>query len=470
MVGKAVSHDKFSAVAIIADALTIFAGFMFATWIRFESAWLAVPRGRPQDVYQTYGMGAAVATLLVVFIFQSLDLYVRPQVGTYGSKIPRLIRAIGWGVILTMALAFSLRTEPPFSRMVVAFSFPTITILIILERFLLFRLEFNMARQSPARNRVAILGTDSTAAHIKRALENEPRLLSTVVAFMHIDDSEPDPEIPVDMIQGTMDNLQHILETENIDQLILTRSNLDHQKIIEIILLCDRSLVTFNLVPDLFRILTGNMDVHTIDDIPLLGVGRWPLDNSLNRIRKRAADAVGAFFGLILASPIILIAAFFIRKSSPGPVFFRQERCGENGEPFILYKLRTMSVDAEKETGPVWAVEDDPRRTKTGAFLRRYNLDELPQLWNVLLGHMSLVGPRPERPHFVDQFKEDIRGYMWRHVSKPGLTGWAQVNGLRGNTSIEERIKYDLYYLENWSLAFDFKILFRTLFARTNAY
>ena len=172
----------------------------------------------------------------------------------------------------------------------------------------------------------------------------------------------------------------------------------------------------------------------------------------------------------MLTAPIIAIAGVCIKRTSPGPVFYRQERCGETGRPFTIYKLRTMHVDAERQTGPVWAVADDPRRTAVGAYLRRHNLDELPQLWNVLKGDMSLVGPRPERPHFVEQFKEDIGRYMWRHVSKPGMTGWAQVNGLRGHTSIEERIKYDLYYLENWSLAFDVKILLRTVFAGKNAY
>ena len=164
------------------------------------------------------------------------------------------------------------------------------------------------------------------------------------------------------------------------------------------------------------------------------------------------------------------IAAIAIKLSSPGPVFYAQERCGEKGRVFRIYKLRTMRVDAEAASGPVWTVENDPRRTAVGTFLREWNLDELPQFWNVLKGEMSIVGPRPERPHFVEQFREDIQRYMWRHVSKPGLTGWAQINGLRGNTDIGERIKYDLYYLENWSLSLDFKIIARTLFARKNAY
>jgi lipopolysaccharide/colanic/teichoic acid biosynthesis glycosyltransferase len=151
-------------------------------------------------------------------------------------------------------------------------------------------------------------------------------------------------------------------------------------------------------------------------------------------------------------------------------VFYKQERCGEKGRTFQLYKLRTMRVDAEAETGPVWASPDDPRRTRVGAILRSYNIDELPQFWNVLKGEMSLVGPRPERPHFVEQFKDDISRYMWRHMYKPGMTGWAQVNGYRGQTDVKKRIELDLWYLENWSLALDFKILARTLFARKNAY
>ena len=240
--------------------------------------------------------------------------------------------------------------------------------------------------------------------------------------------------------------------------------------ILEVILLCEKNLITFNMVPDLFRIMTSSMDVQSLEDIPLLGVSRWPLDLFWNRALKRCEDVLGAAVGLVLASPVIAASALFVKLSSPGPVFYRQERCGEHGRPFTLLKLRTMRTDAEKDTGPVFTAENDPRATRVGAFLRRWNLDELPQLWNVLRGDMSLVGPRPERPHFVEQFKEDIGRYMWRHVSKPGITGWAQVNGLRGNTSIDERIRYDLYYLENWSLAFDLKILLRTVFAHENAY
>jgi len=363
------------------------------------------------------------------------------------------------------------KTNPPFSAIAVVISFFTVTALVIIERYLFFRLELHFARHSPVVNRVLILGTDEVAAHLKRALAREPRLRSEVVGFLRTDLFESHSDIPSELIKGTVDELHKIVKTDTqIDQIILTDPGLGHQRIVDIILFCERNLITFNMVPDLFRILTGTMDVQTIEDIPLLGVSRWPLDTFWNRVLKRIEDVVGAVAGLILSAPFIAVAAILIKKSSPGSVFYRQERCGEKGKVFNLYKLRTMSENAEDETGPVFAAKNDPPITKIGAFLRRHNLDELPQLWNVLKGDMSLVGPRPERPHFVEQFKEDIGRYMWRHVSKPGMTGWAQVNGLRGNTGIEERIKYDLYYLENWSLAFDFKILVKTLFAWENAY
>ena len=455
-----------SGVAVLADATAIFAGFMAATWIRFDSGLLAYDSLPPRGMYL---WGAAVATILFLFIYRTLGLYVRPQIGDFSSKIPRLVRATGLGLLLATALAFAIRTEPPFSRLAMGISGGTILLLVMIERLLCFRLELAHARRGGVRNRVLIVGTDAVAARLKRSLESEPRLRSRVVGCIAVG-AALDPGIPPELIRGGANDLESILESHPADQVILTDSSLGHPRIVEIILACERNLITFNMVPDMFRIMTGDMDMQVVDDIPLLGVSRWPLDYFWNRLCKRAEDIAGALVGLVLAAPVIAVAAILVRRSSPGPAFYRQERCGEKGRSFTIYKLRTMQVDAEGETGPVWAQEDDPRRTRIGAFLRRGNIDELPQLWNVLKGDMSLVGPRPERPHFVEKFKDDISRYMWRHVSKPGMTGWAQVNGLRGNTSIEERIKYDLYYLENWSLSFDFKILLKTFLARQNAY
>jgi exopolysaccharide biosynthesis polyprenyl glycosylphosphotransferase len=212
------------------------------------------------------------------------------------------------------------------------------------------------------------------------------------------------------------------------------------------------------------------VDVVSFDGVPLVGIRHIPLHYPWNRFVKRCSDLVGSAAGLILSSPAVALAAIAIKLDSKGPVFYSQERCGEDGTCFRLYKLRTMAEDAEKDTGPVWATENDPRCTRVGAVLRKYNLDELPQLYNVLRGDMSLVGPRPERPHFVSRFTEDMPKYMIRHAVKSGITGWAQVNGLRGDTNIKARLRYDMYYLENWSILFDLKIILMTLFARRNAY
>ena len=457
-----------STAAILADAAAIYFGFLIAYWIRFYSGLIPVLKGYPPP--EMYFLGSAVAALLFLFIFRSLGLFVRPQVGTFEDKLPRLIRACGWGFLVTGAITSFIRTEHEFARWVILISLVTVPGLLILQRFILFRLELHFARRREVVNRVVVLGTDSVAARIKIALKREPRLRSRVVAFLRTNDSTPDPAIPAEVIQGGLDQLEYMVNNGKVDQVILADPTLPHNRTADIILCCERGLVSIMLVPDLYSVLTTKVHVENVGEIPLIGFSQWPLDYFWNRIAKRTEDIVGSVIGLLISAPVIVVAAPIIKWTSPGPVFYRQERCGERGERFFIYKLRTMKEAAEAKTGPVWAIEKDPRRTKIGAFLRQHNLDELPQFWNVLIGEMSLVGPRPERPYFVEQFKEDINRYMWRHVSKPGITGWAQVNGLRGNTDIRERIQFDLYYLENWSLALDFKILAKTLFAQKNAY
>lgn len=468
---KDTSDVMASCMAIAGDAASIFIGFMAAVWLRFESGLIPLFHDSPPpNLYGMYAKGAALATILFLFIFKALKLYERPQIGAFSDRIPRLLHGIVLGVILALAMAFGLRTDPPFSRIVVLTSVVSVSLCLLLQRYLLFKLELVLARRKSAINRVLIAGADQLAAHLKRAIDREPRLKSEVIGFLATQPTAPHSDIPSDLIKGTLADLKALIEPLHVDQLILTDPTVGHDKIIEAILLCERHLVTFNLVPDLFHILTGRVDIQMIDDIPLLGVSRWPLDKFWNRFAKRVEDVCGALFGLIVFSPLMLAIGMFIKRDSSGPVFFRQQRCGEDGRPFILIKFRTMREIAEPGGKEAWTVENDPRRTKIGIFLRRNNFDELPQLWNVLKGEMSLVGPRPEQPRFVEQFREDISRYMWRHVSKPGMTGWAQVNGLRGDTDINERIKYDLYYLEHWSLAFDFKIIVKTFFCRKNAY
>ncbi len=467
---KDVSDTLLSALAVAVDAAAVFGGFLLATWLRFDSGLFQIVILPPPGLYHRYALGAAVATVVMLLVFRSHALFIRPQTGTFVDKIPRLVRAVGIGIVCTTVMAFAMQNEVDFARLVIGLSFFTITFLVLLERYLLFRIEWNLARHSHTRSNVLILGSDHVALHVTRTLKDEPMLRAQVIGFLRTDMETPDPGIQGEMLLGTLDDLKSSIRELNVHEVILTDPSIPHDRIVQILLLCEQNLVRFKMVPDLFRIMTSSMDVQSLNDIPLLGICAWPLDCLWNRLLKRAEDIIGASVGLLLSMPVIAVAAVLIKRSSPGPVFYRQERCGEGGRSFTLVKLRTMPVDAEAQSGPVWTVENDSRRTRVGQFLRTFNLDELPQFWNVFKGEMTLVGPRPERPHFVEQFKEEIGNYMSRHAYKPGMTGWAQVNGLRGNTDLKERVKYDLYYLENWSLAFDFKILLKTFFARKNAY
>jgi exopolysaccharide biosynthesis polyprenyl glycosylphosphotransferase len=216
------------------------------------------------------------------------------------------------------------------------------------------------------------------------------------------------------------------------------------------------------MVPDLLELMTSRVRIQELYGIPFIRIKGVPM-TTWNLIVKRSFDVVVSGICLILASPVLASIALLIKLDSRGPIYYSQERVGLDGRPFRLLKFRTMRVDAESGTGPVWAKKDDPRKTRIGGFLRRFSLDELPQLLNVLRGEMSIVGPRPERQHFVDQFKKEIPKYLDRHRVKTGMTGWAQVNGLRGNAPIEERTKFDVYYVENWSLVFDLKIILKTV-------
>jgi exopolysaccharide biosynthesis polyprenyl glycosylphosphotransferase len=459
-----------STVAVICDAAAIFGGLMFATWVRFDSGWVSRHHDPPANVYELYATGSAVATLMFLFVYRNRGLFIRPQTGSFIDKIPRIAKSTALGTFITAVLAFAMQNEADFARLVIGLSFFSVLTFVMLERYILFRIEWNMARHSHHKSNVLLLGTDHVALHVKHALKQEPMLRAHVIGFLSTSLDAQHADIESSEILGSLDELGSFIKTLTIDEIVLADSRLHHDRIVQILLLCERNLITFKMVPDLFRIMTTSMDVQSLNDIPLLGISTWPLDKFWNRITKRIEDVLGALIGLLLSAPVIAVAAILVKRSSPGPVFYKQERCGEEGRSFTLYKLRTMPVDAEEKSGPVWTTENDGRRTAIGSFLRSHNLDELPQFWNVLRGEMSLVGPRPERPHFVEKFKEDIGRYMWRHVSKPGLTGWAQVNGLRGNTDLRERIKYDLFYLENWSLAFDFKILVKTLCTRKNAY
>jgi len=261
---------------------------------------------------------------------------------------------------------------------------------------------------------------------------------------------------------GQLTDARQLIRDDHVDQLYVALSLSAHEQILQLLRDVSHEVVDIKVVPDLLQYITLGAGVEDLDGVPIVNLSRIPMEG-LPAVMKRAFDIVAAGAALLLFAPLFPLIAIAVKLTAPGPVFYRQQRMGLDGRSFGLLKFRSMIVDAERATGPVWASEHDARCTPIGAMLRKLSLDELPQFWNIVRGDMSLVGPRPERPHFVDEFRDHIPHYMHRHRVRAGLTGWAQVHGWRGNTSLDKRIEYDLYYIENWSLALDFKILWMTV-------
>jgi exopolysaccharide biosynthesis polyprenyl glycosylphosphotransferase len=456
--------------AVVLDGLALYGGFMLALWIRFDTGLFPVvpSKGIPTD--EAMIRSSLVATGVFLLIFRTLKLYQRPHAGRFEDKIPRIVKAIGLGFILYLALEAALKLQPSYSRLALVVAAFTITFLVILERYIVYRIEWNLARHMTQINRVLIIGTDQVSWNLGEAIRNEPFFRSEVHGFLRTGDTAPHTKMSDELILGNFEDFERVFTDKRINEVIVADLDIGHARMVEIIVHCEKHFAGFRIVPDLFRILTSGVDIQDVNGIPLVSTARFPLDFFGKRVLKRGFDICFSLMALLLLALPLAILAILVKCSSPGPVFYRQVRMGENGREFNILKFRTMRQDAETGDKPGWTTPDDPRKTRLGSIMRKWNLDELPQFLNVLHGEMSVVGPRPERPYFVEQFKEEIDRYMKRHVYKPGITGWAQVHGLRGDTSIADRIRYDLYYLENWSLALDFKIILKTIFSHENAY
>jgi exopolysaccharide biosynthesis polyprenyl glycosylphosphotransferase len=465
----------FPLLLFLADVLIIFCSFFLAYWVRFYSPFteiLPVTKGIPPLSFYFYG--SIFVALVWVAAFNAYGLYKSTRPREAFDEFYLLAKSATLGFLVILAFTFFYRGTS-YSRATLVASWILGIILLYAERRIMARLERRFMRRGYGVKNAVIVGTGETGISLYRRWKENPQPGYQLIGLVRAreDDVSEDPghmrEAPV---LGAVNDLFRIIDEQNVGLVILALPLSYHNEIMGIILGCEDLKVEFQIVPDMVEIMAARAKVVSFDGVPLISLGRTPLEG-WNRVLKRFLDAALSSAGLVLLSPGFALLAIIIKLDSKGPVFFKQERLGRDGRTFFQYKFRSMIEDAEKQTGPVFAKEDDPRRTKVGAFLRRSNFDELPQLFNVLRGDMSLVGPRPERGFFVDKFKEGIPRYFLRHKVKSGITGWAQVNGLRGNTSIEERTKYDLFYVENWSLAFDIKILLLTLkdwFSPKNAY
>ncbi len=404
--------------------------------------------------------------LHVGFVFLAVyfsRLYHQPRAASRFDVAYRIIGAVSMAVFLSVAFQTVLFKNTPletdYPRTLLVYVWTFSVILIILGRELYSQALFRLRGRGIARDDVLVVGDSDPARFIIQKIQWAPNLGYDLAGL--VTESGHGSILGVQAL-GQYEDLPTLIDELEVSTVIIALPEIDHRQLVHLVTLCQRGQVDVKVYPDVFAYMSGGLSVDDVGGLPLLNVRDVAL-RGWNLSLKRALDVLGAACALIFLSPLMLLVALVIRWSSPGPVFFYQSRMGLDGKMFPVIKYRTMRSDAER-SGPGWTVKDDPRVTPVGRVLRRTNFDELPQFINVLLGQMSLVGPRPEQQAYVDQFRQYIPRYMERHQMKAGLTGWAQVNGLRGDTSIEERTKYDLWYVENWSLWLDVKILLRTAF------
>lgn len=418
---------------------------------------LPIPTPLRLAPFRYYAPQLVIHVLSVSTTFFFFRLYHLRAGGSRIDLFYRVISAVSIATLMATAASFlTLRTDPGLARGLIIYHWGLSIILVGVGRALTGWAQQLVRRHRP--ERLAIVGTGEVARMIYQKTQHA-RLGYRVIGFVNgVGGSEEIARLPV---LGPQTELARIVSEHQIDEVVIALPEASHEDLLTMIAACEQARAGVRVFPDLFQIIASEVAISDLDGLPMLTVRDVAL-RGWRRTVKRALDLVVSAVGLVLLSPFLMLLATLVRLESKGGVFFAQERVGLDGKPFPMLKFRSMRVDAEDASGPVWASENDPRKTRMGSFLRRTSLDELPQLINVLLGDMSLVGPRPERPVFVEQFRQVVPRYMERHSEKAGMTGWAQVNGLRGDTSIVERTKYDLYYVENWSLLFDLKIIVRT--------
>lgn len=447
-------------LSLVTDILVVEFSMLLAYWLRFYSplvAWFPVTKGFPP--FQAYLEASILVMIVWIFIFQQFGMYHLRRNVTPVDEFSQIIKAVSLGMLIMMSLSFFYR-DFSFSRLVFLYIWILSVLLLTFSRTLLIYVENRRHRKGKGVLKVALVGHSSKLHPVIENITKFPGLGLKICG--HI--GEKDESIPQIAHLGTISDLPLIIRNNGIHTLIIAPEVQAGQNLWSILKLCEGLNVEFLLLPDLLEIFTSQLQIYQIGGLPTLRI-RDVRMKGWQGVLKRIFDVVFSVVILIILSPLFFIIGLIIKTDSKGKIFYQQDRVGFDGREFLIYKFRTMREDAEAKTGPVWASEDDPRRTRVGKFLRRTSLDELPQFFNVLKGDMSVVGPRPERKFFVDKFKTRIPRYLERHRVKSGVTGWAQINGLRGNSPIEERTQYDIYYIENWSLAFDFKIILKTVWA-----
>ena len=426
------------------DAGIIGAAYFFSWYLRFKSGLFVQDAGvLPSKTYFSALFLIIPGYLLLYSIFQ---LYMPRRVKSYRKELMDIIRANGIGFMIFILVLYFIKQEHFSRQMLCIFFFINIS-LEFASRYLIRTILWKMRKQGLNQKHILMIGESQMAEQYMDRLRENPKWGYQV--FAHLKDEE---------------KLERILERNELDEVVIALRAEDYGKLERIVDVCEKAGVHTKMIPDFGNVISTRPYIEDVQGIPVIHVRRVPLNIMRNRAAKRAVDLIGATVAIILFSPVMLLTVLVVALTEEGSVIYRQERVGLHNQVFYMYKFRSMIMQDEEEEKTEWSTRNDPRITPVGKLIRRTSIDELPQLFNVLKGEMSLVGPRPERPQFVQKFRDEIPRYMVKHQVRPGMTGWAQINGYRGDTSIEKRIEYDLYYIENWTMVFDMKILILTIF------
>ena len=458
---------------VLLDVLIICASYALAWLLTIVAPIFPAGHGvLPPQVYFAALIPIVPAYLLLYWAFH---LYEPKRTHSKRAELWHICQACAVGLMLLTSILFAFRRSGYFgnfsTRMLVAFSIIDITLTTI-ERFGIRYILSRLRRKGFNQKHVMLVGFSDASDQFIDACRRNPDWGYHIYGIVD-DIAEVGEGYKGVRVVGRISELEHILAQNTIDEIAITLPLAAYAKLDGIVHVCEKSGVHTKFIPDYNNIIHSKPVTEDMDGLPVINIRNVPLTDPVKATAKRAVDICGALVGIVLFSPIMLVVATLIKLTSPGPIIFKQERVGLHNRPFMMYKFRSMVQQTEADEKKGWTVPGDPRVTRVGRFIRKTSIDEFPQFFNVLAGQMSLIGPRPERTQFVEMFKEEIPRYMIKHQVRPGMTGWAQVNGLRGDTSIYERVKYDIWYIENWTMSLDVKILFLTIFkgfVNKNAY
>ena len=442
------------------DGLGIILSYMAAWFLKFDSGLFERETGTLSFWTYMYALLFIVPAYLI--LYSLCQLYTSRRVQRFRVEFTNIIKANVLGLLVFLTVLYIIK-QTHFSRTMLFIFFITNIILAMMVRGMIYLLLFSLRRGGYNIKHVLLVGFSETAkAYIDRVLVY--REWGYEVHGILDDNAGPEENYKGISVIGRIDSLKEYLDSNNFDEIAITLKIDEYSKLRDIVNICEKTGVHTQFIPDYNNIIPTRPYTEDLMGMPVIKIRYVPLSNTFYSLIKRVMDVIISLTGILITSPLMVCIAVIIKTTSKGPLIYKQERVGLHNKSFMMYKFRSMRVQEAGEEKKAWTTKNDPRVTAVGKFIRRTSIDELPELFNILKGDMSVVGPRPERPFFVEKFKEEIPRYMIKHQVRPGLTGWAQVNGYRGDTSIKKRIEYDLFYIENWTLGFDIKIMFLTIF------